>query len=187
MISVVLQDGPFFAIRLYCLIIYDMYSYEIIFYTLKNALVVILQCYRLYAVLKARRKAKDKNGTNGAEDRNLMIDEQEDDNVPDSLSNRSKADNDHSKDDDVRDTTETYERRPSLDEMEYMKPTPMLYQPPNRARRYTCMPSSSTPYTVDRYDYSAYPYPILNTNGMTGNYNYYVGGLGNKFHYTSRY
>ena len=55
-LSVVLQDGPFFAVRLYCLVSYDMFSYEIIFFTMKNAMVVLLQIYRAIAVIKKRRR-----------------------------------------------------------------------------------------------------------------------------------
>ena len=42
-LTVILQDGPFFGVRVYCLINYDLYSYEIIFFTMKNALVILLQ------------------------------------------------------------------------------------------------------------------------------------------------
>ena len=65
LLTVLLQDGPFLAVRIYCLINYELYSYEIIFFTSKNALIILLQLYRVGAVLytrvhstKTRKKAE---------------------------------------------------------------------------------------------------------------------------------
>ena len=63
LLSVLFQDGPFFGVRLYCLVNYSMYSYEIIFFTSKNALVILLQFYRAIAVIKTRRYDKEQRDT----------------------------------------------------------------------------------------------------------------------------
>ena len=58
LLSVMVQDFPFFVIRLFCLVNYAMYSYDIIFFTVKNALVIGLQTYRIVVVLR-RRQGED--------------------------------------------------------------------------------------------------------------------------------
>jgi hypothetical protein len=55
MTTVVLQDGPFLILRLYCLIGLHIKSDDLILYTGKNILVIMLQSYRL-AVLVLRCK-----------------------------------------------------------------------------------------------------------------------------------
>lgn len=48
--STVFQDGPFLATRLYLLIAHQTISYTMMFFTIKNLLVVTLQFYRLMVV-----------------------------------------------------------------------------------------------------------------------------------------
>lgn len=45
--NVLMQDLPFLILRLYCLIGLDIFSYNLLFYTVKNILIVLLQTYRL--------------------------------------------------------------------------------------------------------------------------------------------
>ena len=54
-VFLVLQDVPFLATRLYILIVYELKHQMMIFFTGKNALVVILQVYRII-VLKVTKK-----------------------------------------------------------------------------------------------------------------------------------
>lgn len=49
--SVILQDGPFLCLRIYCLAGLGIFSQNLVFYTVKNALVVILQSYRLIVLI----------------------------------------------------------------------------------------------------------------------------------------
>ena len=46
-LSVVFQDGPFFAIRLTAIIMFNVFTHSNYFFTAKNLLVIILQGYRL--------------------------------------------------------------------------------------------------------------------------------------------
>ena len=62
-ICVLLQDGPFLAVRLYCLVKYThIFRPSIVVYMGKNAIMILLQIYRAIAVNKTRRKSikKDK-------------------------------------------------------------------------------------------------------------------------------
>ena len=45
--GIIMQDGPFLALRLYCLIGLKVFSYNLLFYTAKNVLVLILLFYRV--------------------------------------------------------------------------------------------------------------------------------------------
>lgn len=49
--SVFMQDGPFLILRLYCFIGMKLFSYNLLFYTVKNVLVVVLQAYRFVVLL----------------------------------------------------------------------------------------------------------------------------------------
>lgn len=49
--SVFLQDGPFLILRIYCLAGLGIFSQNLVFYTVKNALVVVLQTYRLVILI----------------------------------------------------------------------------------------------------------------------------------------
>lgn len=55
--NLIVQDIPFLCLRLYCLIFLRVYSYNLIFYTFKNILVIVLQTYRFVALVLGRRKA----------------------------------------------------------------------------------------------------------------------------------
>lgn len=56
-VNFLLQDGPFLAVRLYVMIEFKVLTYSIIFFTAKNALLVMLLVYRL-SVLCCERRAK---------------------------------------------------------------------------------------------------------------------------------
>ena len=48
--TILLQDGPFLALRLYVIIKNETLTYTILFFTAKNVLVVLVQTYRLFVV-----------------------------------------------------------------------------------------------------------------------------------------
>ena len=56
LIMVVLQDAPFLTVRLYVTITYRLFSYNILFFTAKNALIILLQFYRVVVVCSEIRK-----------------------------------------------------------------------------------------------------------------------------------
>ena len=58
-INFTLQDGPFLAVRLYTMIALKVLTYSIIFFTAKNALLVMLMVYRLSVVCCERRGKVD--------------------------------------------------------------------------------------------------------------------------------
>ena len=60
LIMVFFQDGPFLAVRLYTLITYKILSYNILFFTCKNALVILLQFYRLIVLASMAHKERAK-------------------------------------------------------------------------------------------------------------------------------
>ena len=45
-----LQDGPFLAVRLYVIIKNQTLSYSILFFTLKNVILLMVQTYRLFVI-----------------------------------------------------------------------------------------------------------------------------------------
>jgi len=45
--TVIMQDGPFLVLRIYCLGGLGISSYNLLFYTMKNVIVILLQVYRL--------------------------------------------------------------------------------------------------------------------------------------------
>lgn len=66
-VNFLLQDGPFLVVRLYTIIELKLMTYSIIFFTAKNALLVMLLVYRL-SVLCVERRSKVKTGAEtGAE------------------------------------------------------------------------------------------------------------------------
>ena len=48
--TIILQDGPFLALRLYVILKNETLTYTILFFTLKNILVLLVQIYRLFVV-----------------------------------------------------------------------------------------------------------------------------------------
>src|SRR6218665_927539 len=62
--TVVMQDGPYLLLRIYCIIGMNLFSYNLLFYTIKNALVVILQAYRFTVLLLNCREDFDPNTLN---------------------------------------------------------------------------------------------------------------------------
>jgi hypothetical protein len=60
---VVLQDGPFLGLRLYCFGL-GIFSYNLLFYTIKNVLIIVLQSYRLTVlVMRCSRPGFDERAT----------------------------------------------------------------------------------------------------------------------------
>ncbi|XP_072030933.1 transmembrane protein 26-like [Amphiura filiformis] len=45
---IIMQDGPFLVVRLYLIVMHDIFEQSLIFFTFKNILVVMLQLYRLW-------------------------------------------------------------------------------------------------------------------------------------------
>ncbi|XP_052787667.1 transmembrane protein 26-like [Mya arenaria] len=66
-VNFLFQDGPFLAVRLYAMIALKILTYSIIFFTAKNALLVMLLVYRL-SVLCCERKRKVANGSGSEND-----------------------------------------------------------------------------------------------------------------------
>ncbi|XP_033637623.1 transmembrane protein 26-like [Asterias rubens] len=59
--SVVIQDGPYLCVRLYLIFALGIYDQSTIFFTCKNALLLILQFYRLSVVLTETYKQHEKS------------------------------------------------------------------------------------------------------------------------------
>jgi hypothetical protein len=62
MVTMCMQDGPFLTIRLFVIITYQLVNYAIIFFTAKNALVMMLLIYRLIVI--CGQKNTDNDGSN---------------------------------------------------------------------------------------------------------------------------
>jgi len=57
---IILQDGPFLALRLYCFSL-GIFGYSLLFYTVKNVLIVVLEAYRFTVlVLRCSRPGFDR-------------------------------------------------------------------------------------------------------------------------------
>ena len=62
-VSIVLMDGPYFCLRLYAMVEFQVLSYGIVFFTCKNALMLVLLFYRMCIIcvkLRSREKRKEK-------------------------------------------------------------------------------------------------------------------------------
>ncbi|XP_046352543.1 transmembrane protein 26-like [Haliotis rufescens] len=46
-ISMLMQDGPFLCLRLFCMLQFQLFTYSVVFFTAKNFLVILLLVYRL--------------------------------------------------------------------------------------------------------------------------------------------
>ena len=57
-VSVLMQDGPFLLLRLVSMSEYQIFTYSNIFFASKNALVLLLQGYRLYCLFIERQEEK---------------------------------------------------------------------------------------------------------------------------------
>ncbi|XP_076458666.1 transmembrane protein 26-like [Babylonia areolata] len=60
MFSILVQDGPYAAVRIYTLVRYDLLTYSIIFFICKNLLVICLVLYRLVVIFLYKCSASDK-------------------------------------------------------------------------------------------------------------------------------
>nr|KAG5703837.1 hypothetical protein BaRGS_031471 [Batillaria attramentaria] len=49
-----IMDGPFLALRLYCMVTYDLITYSLVFFTAKNTLVILLLLYKITILLSKR-------------------------------------------------------------------------------------------------------------------------------------
>ncbi len=50
LVTLSLQDGPFFAVRLVAIIVYRVHSFLTYFFTFKNFLILLLQTYRIASI-----------------------------------------------------------------------------------------------------------------------------------------
>lgn len=69
-VNFLLQDGPFLAVRLYTMVGLKVLTYSIIFFTAKNALLVMLLMYRLTVVCCERKHKVDIESEESAGDSN---------------------------------------------------------------------------------------------------------------------
>jgi len=60
-ISLFLQDIPFFSFRAVLIFHYHILSYSMVFFTSKNGLIIILQWYRITVILAATISQERKN------------------------------------------------------------------------------------------------------------------------------
>ena len=56
LITMLFQDGPFLALRLTAVIRFDVRTFATVFFTCKNAIILLLQFYRLSAIVQEARK-----------------------------------------------------------------------------------------------------------------------------------
>ncbi|XP_072030108.1 transmembrane protein 26-like [Amphiura filiformis] len=76
MTDVILQDAPYLVTRVYILCNFNAVNQSLIFFTCKNALLLMLQFYRLYVVINVNRRERKRGssyrvtecGINGAEE-----------------------------------------------------------------------------------------------------------------------
>lgn len=61
MVTMCMQDGPFLTIRLFVIITYHLVNYAIIFFTAKNALVMLLLVYRLIVICGQKNPDNDRS------------------------------------------------------------------------------------------------------------------------------
>ncbi|KAK7465102.1 hypothetical protein BaRGS_00037723 [Batillaria attramentaria] len=54
LMSLFMQDGPFLALRLYCMVTYELINHSIVFFTAKNTLVILLLLYKITILLSKR-------------------------------------------------------------------------------------------------------------------------------------
>lgn len=60
LLSIIFMDLPYFALRLYAIVAYEVLNYGILFFTCKNALMLVLLSYRLIiVVVKIKSERKD--------------------------------------------------------------------------------------------------------------------------------
>jgi hypothetical protein len=78
LITVFLQDAPFLSLRLYAMITFQLFNYTILFFTVKNALVIVLQFYRLIVVTCLTDEDggdDEENGSSGFDNKALINDD----------------------------------------------------------------------------------------------------------------
>nr|KAG5687471.1 hypothetical protein BaRGS_030476 [Batillaria attramentaria] len=73
LMSLFMQDGPFLALRLYCMVTYDLITYSLVFFTAKNTLVILLLLYKITILLSKRfcpaRREDEEHVLGGEKDR----------------------------------------------------------------------------------------------------------------------
>ena len=69
-LSLLMQDGPFLAVRLYTMITYNIITYSLVFFTAKNVLVILLLAYKILLLLNkicCPKKLEDDDDGEGKE------------------------------------------------------------------------------------------------------------------------
>ena len=59
-VSVFMQDGPFFILRVVAIFMYDLVTYTNYFFTAKNGLILFLQLYRVISLCAEHKSEKEK-------------------------------------------------------------------------------------------------------------------------------
>ena len=59
-VSLIMQDGPFFIIRIISIFYYNILTYTNYFFTTKNALLITLQVYRIVSIYLDHKAAKER-------------------------------------------------------------------------------------------------------------------------------
>ena len=59
-VSLIMQDGPFFIIRIISIFYYNILTYTNYFFTTKNALLITLQVYRIVSIYLDYKAAKER-------------------------------------------------------------------------------------------------------------------------------
>ena len=72
-VNFLFQDGPYLTVRLYTMIAFELLTYSIIFFTAKNALLVMLLVYRLCVLCCDRKKPHSVGSSPTASNKNLSM------------------------------------------------------------------------------------------------------------------
>lgn len=98
LIVIFMQDGPFLALRLYVIIKNQALSYSILFFTLKNGLMLMLQFFRLYTLVCGPPEAEETDSEpekNDGKTAQSELNDKSDDNdkdIPDVVTRNSDSD-----------------------------------------------------------------------------------------------
>ena len=72
-VNFLFQDGPYLTMRLYIIITFKLLTYSIIFFTAKNALLVMLLVYRLCVLCCDRKKPQSVGSSPTASNKNISL------------------------------------------------------------------------------------------------------------------
>ena len=70
---VLMQDGPFLTVRLYAIIALRAYSFGIFYFTVKNAIIIILQMYRFIILMKDKSEKEKKEQEKALKDHQAAL------------------------------------------------------------------------------------------------------------------